>query len=89
MIDKNGGHIFVESKALGPDEKFSDRTRRQLVALLVDFMRHVFGKKITADNKIATAKAAIILFPCMKIENSTFDGIVSVLIVLKFEQKLL
>lgn len=77
LIDKNGGHIFVESKALAPKEKLSEKTRRQLVNHLVDFMRHVYGIKITAEHEIATAKAAIILFPCMEFENSAIGGIVS------------
>lgn len=77
LIDRNAGYIFVESKALGPKEKLSEKTRRQLVNQLVDFMRHVYGRKITAEHKIATAKAAIILFPCMEIEDSAIGGIVS------------
>lgn len=81
MIDKNAGFIFVEQKTLGPSEKFSVKTRRQLVNHLVDFMRNVYGKQIKTDHKIAVAKAAIILFPCMKIENSDIGGIVSVLCV--------
>lgn len=57
------------AKHLGPKEKLSEK--------LVDFMRHVYGRKITAEHKIATAKAAIILFPCMEIEDSAIGGIVS------------
>lgn len=77
LIDKNAGFIFVESKALGPTEKLSVKTRRQLVNHLVDFMRHVYGKQIVTEHKISVAKAAIILFPCLKIQNSAIGGIVS------------
>lgn len=78
LIDKNASHIFVESESLGTNGKLLERTRRQLVNHLVNFMLHVHGQKITTEQKIATAKAAIILFPCMEVKNSTIGGIVSV-----------
>lgn len=77
LIEHNAGHIFVESKSLQPQQTLSERTRKQLVTHLVDFMRKVFGSKITVDHKTATAKAAIILFPCMEVIPSKIGGIVS------------
>lgn len=77
LIDKNAGHIFVESKALGPDEHLSNKSRCQLVAHLVDFMYHVHNGKISRENKIATAKATVVLFPSLKF-TGTKDGIVSI-----------
>lgn len=76
LIEKNAGQIFVESKALGPDEFLSKIPRTQLVQLLVDFLIQVHGKKITQANKVAAAKATVALFPCLEFAGSE-DGIVS------------
>lgn len=76
LIEKNAGNIFVESKALGPDEHLSTKSRCQLVAHLVDFMHQVYEKKISNEIKVATAKASITLFPSLKFAGTT-DGIVS------------
>lgn len=76
LIEKNAGHVFVESKALGPDGHLSSKSRCQLVAHLVDFMYQIHGKKISKENKVATAKATVALFPCLKFAGSP-DGIVS------------
>lgn len=76
LIEKNAGSIFVESKALGPDEHLSTKSRIQLVQLLVDFMYQVYGQKIKQQHKVDTAKATVTLFPCLKFAGTEL-GIVS------------
>lgn len=51
--------------------------RRQIIRTVVDFMIESFGIKPTTHQKLATAKATIILFPRLEFKNSQIGGIVS------------
>lgn len=51
--------------------------RRKIIRTVVDFIIESFGIKPTKHQKIATAKATIILFPRLEFKNSQIGGIVS------------
>lgn len=53
-------------------------TRRQIVRTLVDFMVMRFGTKPSKYEKIATAKAAIMVFPRLFFKDSKIGGIVNI-----------
>lgn len=60
MIDFGGTHILNE---YDDSNELTVKTRRQLMALLANFLKASFKENLTKDIKIATAKAVVFLFP--------------------------
>lgn len=58
----------------GREKKLNDKSRKSLVHILARFVTDKFGQ---SQQKIAVSKAAIYLFPSLRVVNSTVGGIVS------------
>lgn len=73
-IEQNGGSSIFENYLRCSD--LSDARRKHLCRILAKFLYDKFSDKPNKHAKIAVAKASIILFPALKVENSSYGGIV-------------
>lgn len=74
LIERGGNRIINEYMLEG---QVKDKTKTQLLNLLVDFIFEKFGLMPTREQKMMVSKAAVQLFPKLRTPNSKIDGIVS------------
>lgn len=74
LIDADATAILHENKTAG---ELSEKSRRKLTKLLHEYLTETYGDCVTKNEKIALARATIVLFPCLKIDESSIGGIVS------------
>ena len=73
---KSSEHSFILQEFQNSNQ-LKDSSRRALVAIASNFLRANCGNYPTKEQKIACASSIIQLFPCYRIPNSKFNGIVS------------
>lgn len=79
FVNKNSAALLKFSDA----QNLEVRHRRSIVNIVVDFMLETF-KKTTFDQRRMTAKATVMLFPCLEFKESRGDGTVNSIISFPF-----
>lgn len=74
LIDSNATDILHENKSTG---ELSEKSRRKLIKHLHEYLSDTFGDDPSPNETKMLAKAAIHLFPCLEVQGSSNDGIVS------------
>lgn len=79
LIENGGARMVNEFNYEG---KLCKKSRQKLCDFLCDFLFQKFGLYPTREQKAAVSKAAIQLFPVLRVPNSKLDGIVSTIFII-------
>lgn len=72
--EKNAGNLL----SMKDKQKIGDKQRREIIAVVVDFIVGSYGFEVTFLEKCIIAFATVTLFPALKYKGSK-DGTVSIL----------
>lgn len=75
----NVGHLLQEARLTN---ELTDDSRRRLIRAVVRYMQELFGDYPQQNEKIATAKAVVSLFPYLKVKDGQNGGIVSTFVII-------